>query len=41
MPNAPQGGPGGGLSPWGDGSAPSDGNARLWLAELENSVPQD
>ena len=41
MPNAPKVMPGGSLSPRGDWRAPSDGNARLWLAELENSVPQD
>jgi NAD+ synthase (glutamine-hydrolysing) len=31
---------GGSLSPRGDWRAPSDGNARIWLAELEANVPE-
>jgi NAD+ synthase (glutamine-hydrolysing) len=30
---------GGNLSPRGDWRAPSDGNARVWLEELERNVP--
>jgi NAD+ synthase (glutamine-hydrolysing) len=30
---------GGALSPRGDWRAPSDGTARVWLAELEANVP--
>ena len=36
IPNAPKVGSGGSLSPRGDWRAPSDGNANVWLAELEN-----
>ncbi|MBO1324431.1 NAD(+) synthase [Acetobacter sp. TBRC 12305] len=39
MPNGPKVMAGGSLSPRGDWRAPSDGNARLWLAELERAVP--
>ncbi|WP_308719481.1 NAD(+) synthase [Komagataeibacter xylinus] len=41
MPNGPKVVAGGALSPRGDWRAPSDGNARLWLEELERRVPQD
>jgi NAD+ synthase (glutamine-hydrolysing) len=36
VPNAPKVGSGGSLSPRGDWRAPSDGEATVWLAELEN-----
>ncbi|HET7159696.1 MAG TPA: NAD(+) synthase, partial [Burkholderiales bacterium] len=39
MPNGPKVVSGGALSPRGDWRAPSDGNARVWLAELEQNVP--
>ena len=39
MPNGPKVVSGGNLSPRGDWRAPSDGNARLWLAELQANVP--
>ena len=39
MPNGPKVSAGGSLSPRGDWRAPSDGNARIWLAELEANVP--
>ncbi|MEO5698946.1 MAG: NAD(+) synthase [Casimicrobiaceae bacterium] len=39
MPNGPKVVSGGSLSPRGDWRAPSDGNARAWLAELEANVP--
>ncbi|MCE2565677.1 NAD(+) synthase [Komagataeibacter sp. FNDCF1] len=39
MPNGPKVLAGGALSPRGDWRAPSDGNARIWLEELENRVP--
>ncbi|MFF3492587.1 NAD(+) synthase [Streptomyces sp. NPDC002795] len=35
MPNGPKVSAGGSLSPRGDWRAPSDGNARVWLADLE------
>ncbi|QHC34776.1 NAD(+) synthase [Komagataeibacter xylinus] len=41
MPNGPKVVAGGALSPRGDWRAPSDGNARLWLEELEQRVPRD
>ena len=41
MPNGPKVAAGGSLSPRGDWRAPSDGNARVWLAELDAHVPQD
>ena len=40
LPNGPKVVAGGSLSPRGDWRAPSDGNARAWLAELERSVPK-
>jgi NAD+ synthase (glutamine-hydrolysing) len=39
LPNSPKVVAGGSLSPRGDWRAPSDGNARVWLAELEANVP--
>ncbi len=39
MPNGPKVSAGGALSPRGDWRAPSDGNARAWLEELEANVP--
>lgn len=39
MPNGPKVAAGGSLSPRGDWRAPSDGNARIWLEELEKNVP--
>ena len=36
LPNGPKVVAGGSLSPRGDWRAPSDGNARVWLADLEN-----
>jgi NAD+ synthase (glutamine-hydrolysing) len=41
MPNGPKVSAGGSLSPRGDWRAPSDGNARAWLHELETKVPND
>jgi NAD+ synthase (glutamine-hydrolysing) len=35
LPNGPKVGSGGSLSPRGDWRAPSDGNAAVWLADLE------
>ncbi len=35
LPNGPKVSPGGSLSPRGDWRAPSDGNAAVWLADLE------
>jgi NAD+ synthase (glutamine-hydrolysing) len=40
MPNGPKVSAGGSLSPRGDWRAPSDGNARVWLADLEQNVPE-
>jgi NAD+ synthase (glutamine-hydrolysing) len=40
MPNGPKVVAGGSLSPRGDWRAPSDGNARIWLDELERNVPK-
>ena len=40
MPNGPKVSAGGSLSPRGDWRAPSDGNARAWLEELERGVPE-
>jgi NAD+ synthase (glutamine-hydrolysing) len=40
LPNGPKISSGGSLSPRGDWRAPSDGNADLWLAELEANVPK-
>ena len=39
MPNGPKVSAGGSLSPRGDWRAPSDGNAAVWLAELNRNVP--
>jgi NAD+ synthase (glutamine-hydrolysing) len=39
LPNGPKVMSGGNLSPRGDWRAPSDGNARVWLDELEANVP--
>ena len=41
MPNGPKVSAGGSLSPRGDWRAPSDGNARIWLAELAGNVPDE
>ncbi|WP_237477903.1 NAD(+) synthase [Lichenibacterium dinghuense] len=40
LPNGPKVSAGGALSPRGDWRAPSDGNARMWLEELERNVPE-
>jgi NAD+ synthase (glutamine-hydrolysing) len=39
MPNGPKLLAGGALSPRGDWRAPSDGNARIWVEELDRNVP--
>ena len=39
-PNGPKVSAGGSLSPRGDWRAPSDGNARIWIEELEREVPE-
>ncbi|MDN6565913.1 MAG: NAD(+) synthase [Actinomyces sp.] len=39
IPNGPKVSPAGSLSPRGDWRAPSDGNARAWLAELDAAFP--
>ena len=39
IPNGPKVSPAGALSPRGDWRAPSDGNARAWLAELDRMHP--
>jgi NAD+ synthase (glutamine-hydrolysing) len=39
MPNGPKVSAGGSLSPRGDWRAPSDGNAAVWLADIERSIP--
>ena len=39
LPNGPKVTSGGNLSPRGDWRAPSDGNAKVWLEELEQNVP--
>ena len=39
IPNGPKDSPSGSLSPRGDWRAPSDGNARAWLAELKRALP--
>jgi len=39
-PNGPKISSGGSLSPRGDWRAPSDGNATVWIAELEAHVPE-
>jgi NAD+ synthase (glutamine-hydrolysing) len=41
LPNGPKVVSGGSLSPRGDWRAPSDGNARVWLEELETNVPDN
>ncbi|WP_130013948.1 NAD(+) synthase [Serinicoccus sediminis] len=41
LPNGPKVSSAGALSPRGDWRAPSDANARVWLAELEANVPHD
>jgi NAD+ synthase (glutamine-hydrolysing) len=41
MPNGPKVSHGGSLSPRGDWRAPSDGNAEVWLAEIDRNVPSD
>jgi NAD+ synthase (glutamine-hydrolysing) len=40
LPNGPKVVSGGNLSPRGDWRAPSDGNARVWMQELERNVPE-
>jgi NAD+ synthase (glutamine-hydrolysing) len=40
MPNGPKVVAGGALSPRGEWRAPSDGNARVWLEELQRNVPE-
>ncbi|WGM45327.1 Glutamine-dependent NAD(+) synthetase [Brevundimonas sp. NIBR10] len=40
LPNGPKVVTGGSLSPRGDWRAPSDGNARVWLDELDANVPE-
>ena len=40
LPNGPKVVSGGNLSPRGDWRAPSDGNARAWMEELERNVPE-
>ncbi|QDH16955.1 NAD(+) synthase [Swingsia samuiensis] len=39
MPNGPKVVAGGSLSPRGDWRAPSDGNAHIWIKDLEDNVP--
>lgn len=41
MPNGPKVVSGGSLSPRGDWRAPSDGNATVWLEELDQNLPGD
>jgi NAD+ synthase (glutamine-hydrolysing) len=41
LPNGPKISSGGSLSPRGDWRAPSDGNAAVWLAELDGAVPDE
>ncbi|MCJ2136051.1 NAD(+) synthase [Methylobacterium sp. J-026] len=40
LPNGPKVSAGGSLSPRGDWRAPSDGSARIWIAELDRNVPE-
>ena len=40
LPNGPKVSAGGSLSPRGDWRAPSDGSARIWIAELNRNVPE-
>jgi NAD+ synthase (glutamine-hydrolysing) len=39
LPNGPKVAAGGALSPRGDWRAPSDGNADIWIQELDTNVP--
>src|SRR5271157_3555975 len=39
VPNGPKISSGGSLSPRGDWRAPSDGNARAWIEELDKALP--
>ncbi len=39
LPNGPKVSAGGSLSPRGDWRAPSDGNARAWLDDIERNIP--
>jgi NAD+ synthase (glutamine-hydrolysing) len=41
LPNGPKVSHGGSLSPRGDWRAPSDMSARIWLAEIEQEIPED
>lgn len=41
LPNGPKVSHGGSLSPRGDWRAPSDMSARIWLAEIEQQIPED
>src|SRR5690606_34818948 len=41
IPNGPKVMAGGALSPRGEWRAPSDGNARAWLRELERALPEE
>ncbi|MGO4716121.1 NAD(+) synthase [Bradyrhizobium sp. 2TAF24] len=41
MPNGPKVSAGGALSPRGDWRAPSDGNAAVWLDDLDRNVPRE
>ena len=41
MPNGPKVSHGGSLSPRGDWRAPSDGNAAVWLADIEQNIPTE
>jgi len=41
MPNGPKVSAGGSLSPRGDWRAPSDGNAAVWLADIEHNIPSE
>ena len=40
LPNGSKASAGGSLSPRGDWRAPSDGNARAWLADIEQNIPR-
>ena len=40
LPNGPKVSAGGSLSPRGDWRAPSDGNARAWLDDIEHNIPR-
>ncbi|MCV7346182.1 NAD(+) synthase [Mycolicibacterium rhodesiae] len=41
LPNGPKVSHGGSLSPRGDWRAPSDMSARIWLAEIEQEIPEE